>query len=476
MSIQTIPKILAQLLKKAHSNLHRYYIKKIDRKNTLKKIARIRKNYKKNSKRNASKHIPSIKKNPPKNASNILQTSTTDSISSSTLQSPPAANPVDTTTSKNPAEAAGIPALNASLLTAPSPITQLPTKVYVRQPGQPETTIGWWLTVEMLNELIGQFLNGYISRLALSWGSRELVLLHNKGKHDILLKHDSGTYACLFFDNKNTNWYALVSLPEVYAVVESQDVVFVPFGLGTLPNYMVHDNTKRIKEQLNKIVTMVANPHGSPAFMTWSPQCYRFETYPRYHIAKRLYGGYSAEQEPCRLNAKFYIPTAPNCLAYANCAQTQSNYAYKPRNKSEVQEALVAYMMGKLSLLILSWHFPENNSSDNGVIPDRHIILVQDQGCHQMLYLDKQYLCYLVSDVSEYMKAEGNHYRKTVFNGQTVPAYLVHENLCRIRDYTDLLLAQIEKPNAILNLFGEFSYHGEDYDAIIEEFFAKERT
>ncbi len=472
MSIQTIPKILAQLLKKAHSNLHRYYIKKIDRKNTLKKIARIRKNYKKNSKRNASKQIPSIKKNSPKNASNILQTSTTDSISSSTLQSPPAANPVDTTTSKNPAEAAGIPALNASLLTAPSPITQLPTKVYVRQPGQPETTIGWWLTVEMLNELIGQFLNGYISRLALSWGSRELVLLHNKG----VLKPDSGTYACLFFDNKNTNWYALVSLPEVYAVVESQDVVFVPFGLGTLPNYMVHDNTKRIKEQLNKIVTMVANPHGSPAFMTWSPQCYRFETYPRYHIAKRLYGGYSAEQEPCRLNAKFYIPTAPNCLAYANCAQTQSNYAYKPCNKSEVQEALVAYMMGKLSLLILSWHFPENNSSDNGVIPDRHIILVQDQGCHQMLYLDKQYLCYLVSDVSEYMKAEGNHYRKTVFNGQTVPAYLVHENLCRIRDYTDLLLAQIEKPNAILNLFGEFSYQGEDYDAVMEEFFAKERT
>ena len=104
---------------------------------------------------------------------------------------------------------------------------------------------------------------------------------------------------------------------------------------------------------------MVANPHGSPAFMTWAPQCYRFETYPRYHIAKRLYGGYSAEQEPCRLNAKFYIPTAPNRLAYANCAQTQSNYAYKPRNKSEVQEALVAYIMGKLSLLILSWHFPE---------------------------------------------------------------------------------------------------------------------
>lgn len=476
MNMQTISKILAQLLKKAQSNLHRYFVKKINRKNTAKKIARIRKNYKKNSKRNASKQIPPIRKNSPKNASNILHTSTTDSIRSSTLQSPLTANRADTTASQNPAEPAGIPALNVSLLTAPSPITQIPTKVLVRQPGQPETTIGWWLTVEMLNELIGQFLNGYISRLALSWDSRELVLLHNKGEHDILLKPDSGTYACLFFDNKNTNWYALVSLPEVYAVVESQDVVFVPFGLGTLPNYMVHDNTKRIKEQLNEIVAMVANPHGSPAFMTWAPQCYRFETYPRYHIAKRLYGGYSAEQEPCRLNAKFYIPTAPNRLAYANCAQTQSNYAYKPRNKSEVQEALVAYIMGKLSLLILSWHFPENNDPNNGVMPGQHIILVQDQGCHQMLYLDKQYLCYLVSDVSEYINAEGNHYRKTVFNGQTVPAYTVHENLYRIRDYTDLLLAQIEKPNAILNLFGEFSYHEEDYDAVIEEFFEKEKT
>ena len=57
MNMQTISKILAQLLKKAQSNLHRYFVKKINRKNTAKKIARIRKNYKKNSKRNASKQI-----------------------------------------------------------------------------------------------------------------------------------------------------------------------------------------------------------------------------------------------------------------------------------------------------------------------------------------------------------------------------------------------------------------------------------
>lgn len=47
MNMQTISKILAQLLKKAQSNLHRYFVKKINRKNTVKKIARIRKNYKK---------------------------------------------------------------------------------------------------------------------------------------------------------------------------------------------------------------------------------------------------------------------------------------------------------------------------------------------------------------------------------------------------------------------------------------------
>ena len=35
MNMQTISKILAQLLKKAQSNLHRYFVKKINRKNIL---------------------------------------------------------------------------------------------------------------------------------------------------------------------------------------------------------------------------------------------------------------------------------------------------------------------------------------------------------------------------------------------------------------------------------------------------------
>ncbi len=75
------------------------------------------------------------------------------------------------------------------------------------------------------------------------------------------------------------------------------------------------------------------------------------------------------------------------------------------------------------------------------------------------------------SDVKEYMDAEGNRYRKEIFLGQTVPGYLIHEDLRRIRDCLDLLFSEIMDPSAILDQFGEFSYDGKsNYEKMREQY------
>ncbi len=77
----------------------------------------------------------------------------------------------------------------------------------------------------------------------------------------------------------------------------------------------------------------------------------------------------------------------------------------------------------------------------------------------------------LVADVKEYMDAEGNRYRKEIFLGQTVPGYLIHEDLRRIRDCLDLLFSEIMDPSAILDQFGEFSYDGKsNYEKMREQY------
>lgn len=81
-----------------------------------------------------------------------------------------------------------------------------------------------------------------------------------------------------------------------------------------------------------------------------------------------------------------------------------------------------------------------------------------------MLYYQderKEGVEYLVADVKEYMEAEGKKYRKTVFRGRTVPGYLVHGDLLKIRDSLDLLIPQMGLQMVHVGGFGEFSYEKE---------------
>lgn len=125
-----------------------------------------------------------------------------------------------------------------------------------------------------------------------------------------------------------------------------------------------------------------------------------------------------------------------------------------------VLDILAGYMAGRLDRLVLEWEYSVQYGPETIDVRMRRIVLVQDRGKHQMIFADdaQSGISYLVADVGEYLNAKGKKQRRAEFGGRMVPAYLVHTDMRRIRDYLDLLLPQIENPVMILGQFGEFSY------------------
>ncbi len=339
-------------------------------------------------------------------------------------------------------------------------LKQLPVTVLVRIPYQPEKVYREeQVTEALVQELLREYLDEKINRLELVFGGHSLLFLGDGKRHQ---------YACFCFLHGKQDWYALVSLPEVYATVESDAVVHVPFGLGRLCDYQVHQNTNMIRELLDEILSQTACSDPDPRMMMWSPQIYRFETRQRYRLAKRLYGGYPAAQACNQILDRFYLPHLPVRISYTESDGTSSGPVEVKKDKAGVQYQLSRYMQGALGRLTLTWRYEEGYTDQK-----RHLILIQDEGRHQLIYMDDGpgQIHRLVADVKEYMDAEGNRYRKEIFLGQTVPGYLIHEDLRRIRDCLDLLFSEIMDPSAILDQFGEFSYDGKsNYEKMREQY------
>ncbi len=328
----------------------------------------------------------------------------------------------------------------------------LPKQVLVRMPYHPEKIISQEdITEETVLELLTEYFDEKLNRLELSYGGHALIFI-KEGKK-------SAQYACFYFNHQTQDWYALVSMPELYREVSTEDVNRIPFGLGRLPDYVIHPNSGYIRDQLEDIFSQIACSVPNPRSMMWSPQIYRFETRQRYCLARRLYGGYPASQAFNQIQDRFYLPHLPVRMSYTEMDGTPSKTIEVGKQKAEVQQQLFRYMWGQLGTLTLTWQYHTSISTSC-----RHLVLLQDEGRHLMIYADdgREAATCLVFDKQEYMAAEGKKYRKELFLGKKVPGYLVHTNLRRIRDYLDLLISEILDPSAILDLFGEFAYEGRE--------------
>lgn len=310
------------------------------------------------------------------------------------------------------------------------------------------------ITEERVREVLNRYFDGELNRVELAWGGRSLLFLK-----------DGEKYACFFFDHQKQDWYAVVAMPEVYQTVESDDVIYEPFGFGMLPNYLIHPNTARIAGYLDEILAQTACRQPCPGGMRlWSPQIYRFEMRQRYRLAKVQFGGYPAEQAQNQILDRFYIPELPVSLCFTDLQGNASGKKAVLKNKAALQQVLNDYMAGRLQKLVLIWQYETGTAYEGTLCQKRSILLVQDQGNHRMTYLDegKKGMDCLVSDVQEYMNAEGKRYRKAEFEGKTVPGYLVHTDLRRIRDFLDFLIPQMGSAKVSLGGFGEFSYESKE--------------
>ena len=307
------------------------------------------------------------------------------------------------------------------------------------------------VTEEAIHQYLREYFQGKLRRLELDFGGRALVFLK-----DGELKR----YACFYFEHLKRRWFRLVGMPEVYAVVDEKDVVYEPFGLGVLPNYVIHYNPGYMKSKLEEVFAQVACEEPNPEFLMWSSEVYFTAESQQYHLAQRLFGAYSSEQACNRLQEQFYIPVLPTEVSYIDENGKQWKQINKAGDKGMVQDSLARYVAGRLDRLVLDWEYSVEYGSGTTDVRNRRIVLVQDQGKHQMIFSDDSQsgIAYLVANVSEYLKAEGKKYRKVDFGGRTVPGYLVHTDMRRIRDYLDLLISQIENPSMLLGQFGEFAY------------------
>lgn len=307
-----------------------------------------------------------------------------------------------------------------------------------------ETTLGF------LRHFLHLYFDGKIRRLELDFGGRALVFLKDS---------DLERYACFYFEHEKRRWFRLVGMPEVYEVVDEKDVVYEPFGLGMLPNYLVHHNLGYMESLLEEIFDQVACEEPDPRGLMWSPQVYFKAESQQYHLAQRLFGAYPPEQACNRIQERFYIPVVPSEVKYKEQGDGQWQKPDISRDKELLQEILARYMAGKLDGLILHWEFIVKTLGGGAEKLNHYIVLRQDCGRHQMIYGEGESrgASVLVADVQEYLHVENKKYRKVVFDSRTAPGYLVHTDLRRIRDYLDLLLCEIERPDLILRQFGEFA-------------------
>ena len=305
------------------------------------------------------------------------------------------------------------------------------------------------LTQERLAELIGQFAEKKLQRLELHWFQGDLVF--RSGREG---------YACFYFENgiQDCAWYSMLALPEVYRTVEHDQVEYVPFGMGRLPSYSLHRDPASLLRNLDLVFAQIGR--GRPQTRVgdrwlWASHTELQNARHKLLMARQKLGGVP----PCRgrsyLMAKFVLSQYPVRLDCLTLDGQRTLTDIKSGNYGLAAAALVQFVQRKLVRLRLTWAFqtPEDGAER------RHLALLQDGGRFMLVWLrdGKRRADFYVADVGAYMDVKGSRCPREDFLGRSVPSYLVHRDLERIRNCLDLMLDDIANCGPVVNQFGEFA-------------------
>ncbi len=350
---------------------------------------------------------------------------------------------------------------------------ELPLKVYVLPPDGPEYVLkqegvremeaemdlhwpeldrGELVTMEALLELLARFEQGELRRLELHWCEGSLVFCQQ-----------STGYACLYFEQtlSHDTWYAMLSKPEVYRVVESDDVVYVPFGMGTLPDYVIHDSPVSILQNLDRVFWQLSQgrpqAQGAGGWL-WDSNTSQLNGQHKRYMAQQKVGGFPPNRGRNRLAARFVMSKYPVELEQVGLDGERMVMAIKSGSYGRATNALSQFMKEKLAKLRLSWAF----QTPDGASYQRHLVLLQDNWWFMMAWLqdDKDWAQYYIAEVA------GEDGGTDTFLGRPVPARLVHHDLKGIRNCVDLILDDMDNTDPVTERPEVFETVKEPYETI----------
>lgn len=350
----------------------------------------------------------------------------------------------------------------------------------------PELDRGELVTEEALAGLLGQFARKALRRLELKWYEGKLVFVK-----------DPAGYACFFFERGDDCdiWYSMISKPEVYRTVDSNDVVYVPFGMGKLEDYCIHKSPASILRNLERVFPEMGKDHipsGGPSGWLWACRVNRSNGWHKLLMAQQKLGGFPPNRGRNHLTKKgFVFSRYPIELAKETLEGEKEQIEIRGGSNGRASEALLEFMAGKLAYLRLTWMFKVPESGR------RHLVLLQDHGRFLMAWLqddcERAYLCAVEgfgaggsaaensgaksfgaggsaaessgaksfgvggsvaeSSGAESFGTEGSEAEEEMFLGILVPVKLLHRDLKCIRNCVDLLLDDINYTDPVVKRY-----------------------
>ena len=324
----------------------------------------------------------------------------------------------------------------------------------------PELDRGELVTMEALLELLARFEKGDLRRLELHWCEGSLVFCQQHAG-----------YACFYFEQtlSHDTWYAMLSKPEVYRVVESDDVVYVPFGMGTLPDYVIHNSPASILQNLDRVFWQLSQgrpqAQGAGGWL-WDSNTNQMNGQHKRYMAQQKVGGFPPHRGRNRLAVRFVMSKYPVELEQVGLDGERTVTAIKSGSYGRATDALSQFVKEKLEKLRLSWVF----QTPEGMEFRRHLVLLRDNGRFMMAWLedDKDWAQYYIAEVA------GEDGGTDTFLGRPVPARLVHHDLKGIRNCVDLILDDMDNTDPVTERPEVFETVKEPYKTVRLELVGEE--
>lgn len=309
-----------------------------------------------------------------------------------------------------------------------------------------------WVSTELnsslIEQLLQEFQNKQIDRLAFTAGSQyHIVLLWNTCRPGA-----ASTCALLRFDDRSRRWEALISDRDAYMNTDCKQTQYLPFRMGKLAAYRLHQAPKKL---VNALISLLNGQAPDPG--QWSTEVYLNNALQRYYVARRTVGGFPYDREQMYKTLRNrYVVGKPAVRSATQTAWSTLEIQEATRyNRIREGELLARFEMGKLDRLVLIWELEDN------VV---HLVLLHETRAEGDCFLAavvqdaSREIDYLVANVSDYLdEGDGRKAPLLPFQNLRMQDFVLHKDVYRIRDFLDCFLGSLPDFRPILSPFGAFA-------------------